>query len=282
MKPLIQHVSDTAIWVAFCRAQESSRPDALVRDPLAKALVGDRGQAMADQMPELIPVMERWMGVRTAVIDELILHAVDQGCDTVLNLAAGLDTRPYRLPLDSSIRWFEADFPRLIQHKETILRHEKPHCQLKRQALDLEISRNRQILLDQVIQDAKRALVLTEGLLMYWDPRTVRELACDLAERPAFQFWITDLISPWGLEHMRDDFKAHLGPVEASLRFAPSDGPRFFESCGWKVSEVRSAAQEAKRLLGQSEAEIFEQWHLFADGDPTQLTEHYRFVLLKR
>jgi O-methyltransferase involved in polyketide biosynthesis len=43
----IRDVSDTAIWVAYYRARETERPDAMFRDPLARVLVGDRGEKIA-------------------------------------------------------------------------------------------------------------------------------------------------------------------------------------------------------------------------------------------
>jgi len=36
----------------------------------------------------------------------------------VLNLAAGLDTRPYRLNLPPDFAWVEADLPELLAEKE--------------------------------------------------------------------------------------------------------------------------------------------------------------------
>jgi O-methyltransferase involved in polyketide biosynthesis len=57
--------------------------------------------------------------VRICVIDELILRSIEQeGIDTVLNLGAGLDTRPYRLSLPSSLHWIEVDFPAILNYKE--------------------------------------------------------------------------------------------------------------------------------------------------------------------
>src|SRR2546427_252302 len=107
----ITHVSDTARWVALYRAMESERPDALFRDPYARRLAGERGERIVASMRRG-RAMAWPMIVRTAVLDELILRAIERdGVDTVLNLAAGLDTRPYRLPLPSSLRWVEADFP---------------------------------------------------------------------------------------------------------------------------------------------------------------------------
>ncbi len=46
----IAHVTDTAFWVATYRANESARPDALFRDPLAGKLADARGRAIADQV----------------------------------------------------------------------------------------------------------------------------------------------------------------------------------------------------------------------------------------
>ena len=89
-------VSDTARWVAYFRALESARPDALFRDPLARRLAGDRGRAIAETLP--IGPLSWSLAVRTRVFDELILDAVHGGVRVVLNLAAGLDARPYRLP----------------------------------------------------------------------------------------------------------------------------------------------------------------------------------------
>jgi O-methyltransferase involved in polyketide biosynthesis len=41
----LRNISDTALWVAQYRVMETERPDAHFRDPLAKKLVGDRGEA---------------------------------------------------------------------------------------------------------------------------------------------------------------------------------------------------------------------------------------------
>ena len=58
------------------------------------------------------------MVARTKVIDDVIMTAIGEGCDQVLNLAAGLDTRPYRLGLPKDFTWVEADLPGLLAEKE--------------------------------------------------------------------------------------------------------------------------------------------------------------------
>jgi O-methyltransferase involved in polyketide biosynthesis len=55
----------------------------------------------------------------------------------VVNLAAGLDTRPYRLKLSPSLKWIEVDLPAMIDYKEEILATEKPVCVLERFRVNL-------------------------------------------------------------------------------------------------------------------------------------------------
>ena len=100
----IRNVSDTALWVAIYRAMESERADALFQDPYARRLGGVRGAEIVASMPG--GKATSWpMVVRTAVMDEIVMRCVQQGAATVLNLAAGLDARPYRLRLPPSLRW---------------------------------------------------------------------------------------------------------------------------------------------------------------------------------
>ncbi len=103
-EPLIRNISDTARWVAYYRAQESARPDAIFRDPFAERLAGDRGRQIAQSMK--FQSDNSWsMITRTYLIDRFLAAQLPQGVDMVVNLAAGLDSRPYRLQLPASLQW---------------------------------------------------------------------------------------------------------------------------------------------------------------------------------
>lgn len=106
------------------------------------------------------------MIARTKLMDDWILAAIKQGCDCVVNLAAGFDTRPYRLELPASLRWIEADFPALIEEKQELLRDAQPRCQLHRTKIDLADSDARVAMLKDVVGSSAHALVITEGLLL--------------------------------------------------------------------------------------------------------------------
>jgi methyltransferase (TIGR00027 family) len=191
-EPLIRNVSDTARWVAVYRAQETERPDAIFRDPFARRLAGERGEQIAKLMP--LSRDNAWsMITRTFLIDEFIKAELQRGTDLVVNLAAGLDSRPYRMQLPPSLRWVEVDLPEILDYKQSVLRGEQPVCALERIRLDLSDLGARRQLFARLGQSAKRALLITEGLMIYLTPEAVGELAADLAAPASFHSWIVDI-----------------------------------------------------------------------------------------
>jgi methyltransferase (TIGR00027 family) len=249
MSEVVSHISDTARWVAVYRALESRRPDALFRDPFAERLAGSRGQYIAYKMWNTRRYA--WPTItRTRLIDDLIHTSVAEGCDRVLNLAAGLDTRPYRLDLPRELTWIEADLPAMIDDKERLLAGETPTCQLTRERVNLADVRTRDAFLTRALAGARKALVLTEGLLLYLPAATVSEIGRDLYAREAVAWWMMDLSSPAMLEYVRKRVSKKLSP-DAQMIFAPPEGVGFFRPLGWKPRDVRSifrAAAEYRRL----------------------------------
>lgn len=245
---LIENVSDTARWVAFYRAMESDRPDALFQDPWAKRLAGERGAAIVRHIPRA-EAMAWALIVRTCVFDELILRAIQRdGVDVVLNLAAGFDTRPYRLALPPTLKWIEVDLPELLDHKEKEMARETPVCGLERVRLDLSDAGARRGLFGRIAGMGERVLVASEGLLLYLTPEQVGPLASDLHARPSFRWWITDLLSPALRRRLHKSWGSHLEGASSLYQFAPEDGPAFFRPYGWEVAEFRPVFDEGRRL----------------------------------
>jgi methyltransferase (TIGR00027 family) len=246
-EPHIRNISDTARWVAVYRARETERPDAVFRDPFARRLAGDQGEKIAASIA--FAEKHSWPFVaRTWLFDKLIDDQVRQGTDMVVNLAAGLDARPYRMDLPRSLQWIEVDLPEIFAHKEELLRNEKPVCELERVRLDLSNVSARRELFSHVGERAQRVLILTEGLLIYLSDEEVRKLANDLAAPPVFQRWIVDLGSPALLQMLARKMGAPLDQAGAPLKFAPQDGPDFFARCGWKPEEIHSTIHAAAKL----------------------------------
>lgn len=241
-EPLISNVSDTARWMAAERAVESVRPDALFIDPFANRLAGDRGRAIAATAPRL--TRNGWPSViRTKLIDDLVAESVKRGCERVLNLAAGFDTRPYRLELPTGLEWIEADLPEIINEKQRLLTGEAARCQLSRVAVDLADAPSRNAFLTDATGDAQDALVITEGLLVYLSEQQVGALADDL-HRTEIGGWITDVSAPAIVRRMMRQMPSL---DKAPLTFAPTDGVAFFERHGWSVGAIRSILKHARR-----------------------------------
>lgn len=247
--PLIRDISDTARWAAWCRAIESDRPNALFNDRLAKRLAGERGAAIEEAMSKGRGSTVSSLVVRTVSFDKLIMDRIAEGgIDTVVNLAAGLDSRPYRLALPRELRWIEVDLPDLVAYKEACLANEPGACRIERVALDLAEAEARRNLLASIGEASNGALVLTEGLLLYLDSALVTELAGDLAGVPAFKTWLTDLLHPAMLPFVVRSWNTQETGSANVPRFAPEGGADFFRPYGWTLHHWVSALEEAERL----------------------------------
>ncbi|MFZ5897246.1 MAG: class I SAM-dependent methyltransferase [Myxococcota bacterium] len=240
-------VSDTARWVAHFRALESERDQPLFRDPYARRLAGERGRTVAEQM---VKEPLAWsIAIRTRVFDELISLALrEHAVHTVLNLAAGLDTRPQRLSVPSGVRWIEVDQPGIIQPKGALLANEPATCQLERIALDLRNVDARRELFARVNRESSRVLVVSEGFLIYLDAQEVGSLADDLHTFFPSALWLLDVVSPDILAQLQASLAKTLEAAHAEMKFAPADGLAFFERHGFAPLIERSLLREAARL----------------------------------
>ena len=244
----IEHISDTARWVAVYRAMESERTDALFRDPFARELAGERGHEIVNTLPR--GRSSAWaMIVRTAVFDELIMRTVaSDGIDTVVNLAAGLDARAWRLALPPTLRWVDVDLPDILAYKQRVIGDARPVCRYEAITADLTDAARRHALLTQLGAASRRTLVVTEGLLIYLTPEQVGALATELHAQPSFRWWIVDLASPRLLKMMGNTWGKAVREGNAPFQFAPEEGTDFFTRFGWRTAEFRSTMEDAQRL----------------------------------
>ena len=250
-EPLIRNISDTARWVAAYRAMETERPDALFHDPYARRLAGEKGADIAEAMPFQGKTM--WpFTMRTYLIDEFIRGQIQKGTDMVVNLAAGLDARPYRMDLPSLAAMGGGRSAGNFGVQGANSGKRKAEMRARARAAGFVRSDARKALFQQLGSRSKSALILSEGLLVYLTPENVASLASDLAAPPSFRNWILDLASP-GLVKMlaKQKMGQELSKTGIPFKFAPPEGPEYFEKFGWKPVDVRSvfkAAAAHKRL----------------------------------
>ena len=243
----VRGISDTARWVAYFRARETERPDALFRDPFAKRLAGEHGFQIAKSLPDGNKHEWAWTA-RTYLFDQFLSRAIQDGADLVVNLAAGLDARPYRMELPSTLQWIEVDLPDIVAYKEEILGNERARCRLERVSLDLSDVSARRKLFAELEDRAKKIVVASEGLLIYFATEDVASLAKDLAAGKHFQSWIIDLASPGQLRLMQRTSGKQLSEVGAAFMFGPPEGANFFRPHGWEPKDVQGMLKTAAQF----------------------------------
>ncbi|MCM3885654.1 SAM-dependent methyltransferase [Frankia sp. R82] len=125
-------VGITALAVAAARAVERHQPDAMCDDPWAAAFVqaADLHEPMpttpeevtANALPDTWILTHRYLGIRTKFLDAVVARAVADGIRQTVILAAGLDTRAFRLPWPAGSTVYEIDQPRVLSFKLAVLR----------------------------------------------------------------------------------------------------------------------------------------------------------------
>ena len=243
----ILHVADTALWMAQIRAAETRRRDRAFQDPLAQFLSGERGRRIAGSIPHA--AMTAWgMVMRTAAIDRLLDVINAHDIDTVVNLGAGLDTRPYRMGLPGGLQWLEADFPELMESKQAQLAGMLPVCPVTRVGMDLSDGARRRDWLASVGATSRRALVLSEGIIPYFSNTQAFELAEDLHSIPSLRFWIQDFDNAGPRSATPRRWQKTL--EHAPMRFQVEDWFAFFRRAGWRPTPSSPARSKSNDCAG--------------------------------
>ena len=135
---ITESVGATALGVAAARAAETESENPLISDPFARVFLNAAGDGMwnwfaaanlpaeiVEAEPDLKPRMQGmvdYMAARTAFFDQFFLDAARAGVHQVVILAAGLDSRAWRLPWPDGTTVYELDQPRVLEFKSSTLR----------------------------------------------------------------------------------------------------------------------------------------------------------------
>lgn len=250
-------VSKTALGMALIRAGESRRSDRLFSDPYAQEFANavpgafSREEAIAAQDPSTASFGAAFADhgvLRTRFFDDFLLAAAGSGCRQVVLLAAGLDSRAFRLSWPDGTRLFELDLPEILEFKEPVLARlgSRPACE--RLVIPADLRGDWPSLLAQTSFDPKAPTAwLIEGLLLY--------LAADEAARLLIN--VGELSAPGSqisFEHVSEGSDAVLAQVAAlpgMSQYAAlwkgglgSSAPDWLAANGWRP-ELRGAAEFA-------------------------------------
>jgi methyltransferase (TIGR00027 family) len=236
----------TARWAAAVRAMESAREDPLFSDPWAAALAGSEGAAWIQRRSpdSVIPMV-----LRTRFFDDFLLriareHAIRQ----VVLMAAGLDTRAFRLGWPARTRLFELDQPDVLSHKERVLQTAgaRPTCKRTVVACNLTGSWV-QALTAACFNPQQPSAWLLEGFLFYLTSQDLTKLLDRTLGLAAPGSWIgfdiinsITLSSPLTQQWVEMQAKAG-APWIGSL----DDPGEFIAARGWKATLVQLGSPEA-------------------------------------
>jgi methyltransferase (TIGR00027 family) len=142
---IVSSVGYTALLVAGWRAVHAMGAQPLVRDDYAKHFITASADPylsglLADPgSTEGATVFPRLYGVQTRFFDEFFSTAVDGGVRQAVIVAAGLDSRAYRLDWPSGTTVFEVDQPKVLEFKGRVLAdlEAKPAARRQEVAADL-------------------------------------------------------------------------------------------------------------------------------------------------
>jgi len=156
----------------------------LVPGPPCLALAGERGARLARET-EAFATIANSVACRTAVFDELISSTVKrESIELIINLAAGLDTRPFRLELPSGLLWVDVDRGSILEYKRYRLTGADPTCEYQQCCADLTKPPELHRVLEHA-HDGRRTLVFTEGLLVYLSEPRLRNWRRAFIRAPA-------------------------------------------------------------------------------------------------
>jgi len=172
-------VGSTALFVATARALEARKPEPLAVDPYAelfcRAAGGDWAAVIEGNLPDHQLLTSdfgehfvNFQGARTRYFDDYFRRAVEAGVRQVVILAAGLDSRAYRLSWPDGTTIFELDQPQVLAYKSYVLsqRGIRPGAQRREVAVDLREDWP-QALRDSGFDPEQPSAWIAEGLLIY-------------------------------------------------------------------------------------------------------------------
>lgn len=199
-------VGSTALFVATARALEAQKPDPLAVDPFAEVFCRAVGGVSADVLDGKVPdhplktsdfgeSFVNFQGARTKYFDEYFRQAAKAGVRQVVILAAGLDSRAYRLEWPAGTRIFELDRPQVLDFKREVLADHgaAPRADRREIAVDLRDDWP-QALADNGFDIGQPSAWIAEGLLIYLPAAAQQQLftGIDTLASPASRVAVED------------------------------------------------------------------------------------------
>lgn len=171
---IISSVGYTALLVAGWRAVHAMSPQPLVQDHYAQHFINASADPYLTGLLANPPTSEnattfpRLYGVQTRFFDDFFLAAADDGIRQAVIVAAGLDSRAYRLAWPADTTVFEVDQSKVLEFKARVLADHGAEPAAERKDVAADLREDWDILLQAAGFDPGRPTAWSvEGLLPY-------------------------------------------------------------------------------------------------------------------
>jgi methyltransferase (TIGR00027 family) len=273
-------VGATAVMVALARAAETASAEPLIRDPFAELLVSrpelaEVGQRVAswwadrpdeDDIEFTLDAQQiiDYQAVRTHFFDAYFTAAAEAGIRQMVILAAGLDSRAYRLAWPDDTVVYEIDLPKVLQYKAETLAEHGAEPSTTRRAVPVDLRHDwpkalREAGFDETLPTAW----LAEGLLPFLPAQAQEAMFASIDELSGAGSRVAVEVFGVG-EERRKELDAKWAQLQAArekrgqdVSLSPfelwfddggrSDSAEWFASHGWTTQTVDSR-EEATRL----------------------------------
>jgi len=243
-------VAKTSLMTAAMRAVESKRSESQGRlfvDPYAEILAGEEGFSLLQKAVEASGEQPA-IAVRTSFMDQKIKEHLKKGTRQLVILAAGMDTRSYRLDFPSDLHVFELDRKEVLDYKELKLKDEKPKCARTLLSVDLREEWHHQ-LHKAGFRPGLRTLWLVEGLLMYLHEPQVETLFRRIeALANENDVLLTDILGQTLLDSpFMQNQLSFLSSIGAPWHFGTNDPEGFLRKFGWEAKATQPGEFASQR-----------------------------------
>jgi len=175
------------LFVAGARALQAQRDEPLAVDPYAEVFCRAVGGEWADLLDGGAPDhklksefgehFQTFQGARTRYFDNYFREVVRAGVRQIVILAAGLDSRAYRLRWADGTVIFEVDQPKVLEFKREVLSRHGDASTAQRREVAVDLRANWPAALRaNGFQPAEPSAWLAEGLLIYLPAAAQAEL----------------------------------------------------------------------------------------------------------
>ena len=193
----LSDVAETLLIPLYARAMESQRPDAMMKDEKAVALVTQKSFDFTGvrqiTMNEALNAMRI---MQTREMDRYARDFLSRNPEAaVVHIGCGFDSRFERVAeRNSRVEWYDLDVPETIELRRRFIGDEKEHYHL------LGCSVFEDAWLNTVSAHGRRPfLFLAEGVLVYFEEAQVKRLVLTLLNRFPGAEMAFDVFSPFGV-----------------------------------------------------------------------------------